>query len=359
MKTLEDLQKEKLQAEIEKIKKETNQIKLSDSTKQTVDAKLEQDKIKAEIEKLKEETALIKKPWYSQPSFLNLLVSFSVPILSLLAAYYLAGGKEYFDAKTMNLQNQQHDIEQKVDEFKHRRDSLSKANINLVNENKSISVNQNKLQNDTAKLGNIMRQKQLQIAKYINDKKTLSNQINSLDQQKKDLGAKVAKISTKLLEAPFNEKLRDLINENDYVYGKMPTEFSILVTLYQNNKQFRNDYQTIIIKSIDSVKNIVSPKNFHLRLILQGLIYTCTREMKWKKELYTTADTYSNIIVKEKGQLNYFDWEIFADLEWKSKNERIEVFNFMVTCVRKLQAYGVDKTLDNCISIMSAIHSLN
>jgi|GEM_PF-4088531 len=107
--SLDDLQKLKLLAEIQKLKKEELHIK--NATEATDD--FQKTKLTAEVEKLKAETQQLKKPWFRQPQFLNLFVTLSIPILTLLATFYFGGGKAYLDAQKENIaaQNTKLDFE--------------------------------------------------------------------------------------------------------------------------------------------------------------------------------------------------------------------------------------------------------
>src|ERR1700748_3614960 len=211
--TLDDLQREKLLAEIEKIKSET-----SKTQQDILNQFSTQQKTQEEINKLQQETKLLKKPWFRQASFLNLLVSFSVPILTLLAAYFLGGGKEYFDAQTLNLQNQKRDLEQEVQKFKEKKDSLNSINISLSKENNSLVNDRDRLTKDTVKLAGIAQSAIDELKKHKKESINLTSQVDSLLRQKTNLINQNNRQKDELQTKAFNEYFKQLLT-TQYTYS--------------------------------------------------------------------------------------------------------------------------------------------
>jgi len=83
---------------------------------------LQRNKLKAEIAKIELETKQIRRPLLLQPAILSVLTSFSVPIIIFLLAFYVGGGKQYFDAQKLNLEYDKKRLESEVNDF--RKDTL-------------------------------------------------------------------------------------------------------------------------------------------------------------------------------------------------------------------------------------------
>lgn len=94
--------------------------------------KAEIDKIKAEESKVALEEAEIRKPWYRQSSFLNLLITVLLPVVTITAGYFLGGGKDFFDAQKERLEYQKEKLQDDI-----ARDSSYRKK--LITENDSIA----------------------------------------------------------------------------------------------------------------------------------------------------------------------------------------------------------------------------
>jgi len=337
MKTIDELQREKLEAEIQKLKEEAEQIRVTYSEKRNSNKDLDKDKLEAEIAKLKEETALIKKPWHSQPSFLSLIVSFSVPILSIVAAYFFGGGKEYFDAKTISLQNERHDLEEEVAEFKGRRDSLNKVNISLVSSNKQLMAESKGLQLDTLRLGNTVRGNSEKLVLYERDKRNYLLQINSLSSQKQNLNEQIQQKNRDLVQSSFKENFAKLVGIKEYYNLSInSTYFSGLLNAIKEGGEFQSEYINIIKNTIDTCTRL------QLKAVLQALMYSYSYDPRWKTALFTTANKACDSI-KVSRNIEFY-WRIFDQIQWKDKTEKISVVQFLAECISKLQSNSFERS---------------
>ncbi len=95
---------------------------------------LEKQKLEAEIQKLQIEKAKIdveifelKKPFYRQTSFMNGMLATTLSIATVVLGYFLGGGKEYFDLQKLRLDTE---IEKHTENV--RKDSL---NSKLIRDN--------------------------------------------------------------------------------------------------------------------------------------------------------------------------------------------------------------------------------
>jgi hypothetical protein len=100
-------------------------------------------KIEADESKLRFEEEVMRRPWFKQTTFLNLLITILIPLLTILLGYYF-GGKEYFDAEKRNL-----DADNKLLEYRKEKlqDDIKKDSINrnkLRAENKNLKLENEK-----------------------------------------------------------------------------------------------------------------------------------------------------------------------------------------------------------------------
>lgn len=326
--TIEDLQKEKLEAEIEKIREETHQIRLRTPVASGTEDDIAREKLRAEVEKLKQETAIIRRAWYRQPSFFNLVVTLSVPVVSILAAYFLGGGKEYFDAKTISLQNQRHDLELQVKEFEERRDSLSRTNMRL-----------------TAAI----LQDSLRILSYEQDKARQREQIQGLSREKDKLNGRITEMKQRLVQAGFLEYFNKLIADKEGWNTRVNSGFfQGLVEAIQRDGEHRPGY----IRRIDQVIDTTS--NLQLKGTLQALRYITSHDITWKMALKQTAGQVCEEIKRNgTSRYGYAFWYIFSDIRWRDNAECIEIAHFLTECMHRISPNEAE-----AVSIFSVIAML-
>lgn len=142
MKSVEDLQKDKLLAEIKKIEEETKHIKqtVSNEALSIKDDYVEKRKIQKEIEKLHQEVEILRQPWYHQTSFFSLIVSLLAPVMTFVVGYYALGGKAYFDAQAVRNQN-------RIDSIGRLFNTLNQRKLALVKDSMLLNTREKKLGN--------------------------------------------------------------------------------------------------------------------------------------------------------------------------------------------------------------------
>ena len=281
MPSLEDLEKEKLIAEIERIRQETENLKLSKEIPPQNNAELERKKLEAEIDKITQETAQIKKPWFVQTSFLNLLVSILIPILTIVLAYFFGGGKEYFDAQKLKLETDKElltmdksKLTDSIKIFNSRKDSLNKKNIQLANTNTTLNSDKIKLEQDTLNLNTDLRKSKI-------EKKRLAGNVIDLRFDKRNLEKQKNVLVQNIETLPFTITWGRFISPNYFDFDQL---FSDLVDTIKHSTIHKTEYLNIVKSYADSVKDL------NLKGSSCLLLYAITGESIWRDKFLNVGD---------------------------------------------------------------------
>ncbi|MDP9077753.1 MAG: DUF3450 domain-containing protein [Bacteroidota bacterium] len=342
--TLEDLQKEKLLAEIEKLRQETEQIKNAGPSIENLE--LQNQKAKAEIEKLRSETDQIKKPWYLQTSFLSIIVTILVPILTIVIAYFFGGGKDYFDAKNTQLQNHRDSLNASIRLFANRKDSLGKVNIKLGSKNTELlaataglKADRINLAKDTSKLNTQLHQ--MQIAEQ-----RIQKSVDQLQLKNKGLLVTENKLVKNIQLAPFTVVWQKFTSKNNAaVFDELKN------MIRYDTVGYKNDYLTIVHNYVDTTRNVTMKGCAYL------LLYFVTGERSWKTKFFDQGDDICAAINKEKDESNFrffAYWEMYKKVTLMdivkgkhafhslSSTDRIINIRKLLSFMQKIQAHNFE-----------------
>jgi len=257
---------------------------------------LQKIKLNVEIAKLQEETNQIKKPWFRQPTFLSVLASITVPILTLVLAYFFGGGKEYFDAQRLNLEYDKKILSGQVDQFK-------KDTIGL---DKKYAIAAKKLLKDHIKDSLRLSEKLADATIKLNSKE------RSLNSVTKQLDSSLVKLKYDKAIYSAETIINQFIKGNGLWSARGMSEFDQLITYLKQTKERR--------AVLDYFKTLTDDIN-------QPVLTRCTI-------LEVTFFAYGDDSWKQKF-LKVIDNNIIKEINTDTSVRSIEVESFLTLLHRK------------------------
>jgi len=333
MKSIEELQKEKLQAEINKINEESAQIKRSELNTNSDLKRLEEEKLNAEIKKIQEETLQLNKPFIKQGSFWGLIVSVFIPIMTIVLTYFFGGGKAYFDAQT-NL--------------------IAAGNKNLEYDKKVLSAQVASLHQDSARLfENHYKDSVFLFEKHYKDSLSLEKDKSEIKKQIENNTSKLASVTAALArkeeevaKSSFYLLWKRLLLDPDYLMNARPLIDTI------NGSKYRSKYISTLELSCDTTRS------FALKGILQFTLYALTKEEKWRTGFIKTATDICDEINKKEdsnpGKYTQF-WYAFQWLPYdQTENKKIEIAQLLLTSIKSIHNNNTDQ-VNAILDVLSSI----
>jgi len=291
--------------------------KMSKSDNELAIEELQKTKLEAEIIKLKEETKQIKKPWICQPSFLSSLVPVLVPVITILAAYYFGGGKQFFDLQKLNLEYDKKILSSQVDSF--RKDTVG-------------------LRNRYLKASKLLMFEHLKDSIRLNDKLSeINNQlfIKTAELKKEDQRLKLNddELKSEKVVIPIDTKIEELLSER-FMYGALSGDYynyDKLIKIIKVSKD-RVRLMTYFQNRINDKKTQVLTKAF-----ISSLAYFSFGDKHWKLILFEilNKNMVDDIIGNVNSDDKAYNYAAILQSKYWSKSELHDNNKFIIASVLK------------------------
>jgi hypothetical protein len=159
-----------------------------------------------EVQKLEIEIQKLRRPWWSEPSYISAFLPTMIALTSLLIVWRTG----FLDVKSINLDTKKTKLETDVRDFELRRDALGQTNARLSRETDSLRAAKTNLDGQLRSLESNLATIVEQRDEATSDRDALRTQKVILEGQREKLAAAVQSERQAARLAPVREMVRDL-----------------------------------------------------------------------------------------------------------------------------------------------------